>query len=275
VDLAREADFSIGPLWVRPSVCEVALETLTFSLQPRVLQVLVVLAQASGRVVSREELLARCWPGVVVGDDAVGRCIGRLRRLSEVEAPGAFTILTQARVGYRLVTAQPASQAEPEPEPIAETLPDALESAPAPTLKRRTGALFRLIAGLAAALLLCAATGLWIATHPPRSAYRVAVRDFKTQGIDAALGETLADRVAAAVNERQLPIVARLRSRAETLAGRDTSSVAMYAASGSPSASISNSTTPAPGSRSGTRLSSGLWRNPRRCKIRSPPKSPI
>jgi DNA-binding winged helix-turn-helix (wHTH) protein/tetratricopeptide (TPR) repeat protein len=204
---------------VRPSVCEVALANQTLTLQPRVVQVLVVLAQAGGRVVSREELLARCWLGVVVGDDAVGRCIGRLRRLSEFEAPGAFTILTQARVGYRLVTANPDGDRACEPEAAVAAPADPLESRLGPVAKSPSAGTLRLMAGLAAALTLGALAVVLAVTHPPRSAYRIAVRDFKVHGVEAALGETLADRVAAAVNDRGLPIVARFRSRRGDLDG--------------------------------------------------------
>lgn len=66
------------------------------------MQVLVALHQAGGAVVSRDELIARCWEGRVVGEDAINRAIGRLRRLSEADGGASFTVETIARVGYRL-----------------------------------------------------------------------------------------------------------------------------------------------------------------------------
>jgi len=62
---------------------------------------LVLLARHAGDVVPREELLARLWPGAVVTDDALSRCIHELRR--------------QLR-GYRLngeITGQLSSGARP------------------------------------------------------------------------------------------------------------------------------------------------------------------
>ena len=110
IDLAREADLRLGSALVRPSLSEVVVASQTIRLQPRVMQVLVALARADGEVVSRDELLASCWGGLAIGDDAINRCIGRLRRLSEEEAPGAFTIGTLLRIGYRLSpVAEPAS----------------------------------------------------------------------------------------------------------------------------------------------------------------------
>jgi DNA-binding winged helix-turn-helix (wHTH) protein/TolB-like protein len=111
IDLAREPDFGLGTARVHPAIGEVSVGVHRIRLQPRVMQVLVALARAEGEVVSRDDLVASCWGGLAVGDDAINRCIGRLRRLAETEAPGAFTIETLPRIGYRLgrPRAEPAS----------------------------------------------------------------------------------------------------------------------------------------------------------------------
>ncbi|HXQ47079.1 MAG TPA: winged helix-turn-helix domain-containing protein [Caulobacteraceae bacterium] len=101
IHLAQEADFRLGQLLVRPSLREVIGQGRREILEPRVMQVLVTLAGMKGFVVSRDELIDTCWGGRVVGEDAINRTIGRLRRLAETFA-GAFEIETVARVGYRL-----------------------------------------------------------------------------------------------------------------------------------------------------------------------------
>jgi TolB-like protein len=58
--------------------------------------------------VPREELSARCWHGRVVGEDALNRCIARLRRLAD--ATGDFKVETIPRIGYRLTVDGPESQ---------------------------------------------------------------------------------------------------------------------------------------------------------------------
>jgi DNA-binding winged helix-turn-helix (wHTH) protein len=100
VDLAREPDFTIGNLQVHPSSREVVVGGEREILEPRVMQVLVVLARRRGQVVSRDQLIETCWAGRVVGEDAINRCIAKVRRLAE--AHGAFSLETIARVGYRL-----------------------------------------------------------------------------------------------------------------------------------------------------------------------------
>ena len=104
VELAREADIRLGPLLIRPSRRELVARGRRWRLEPRIMQVLVALVRANGDVVSRDELIARCWRGRIVGDDAVYRCIQHLRRLAADER--AFCIETISRVGYRLMPAK-------------------------------------------------------------------------------------------------------------------------------------------------------------------------
>lgn len=106
----------LGPIAFRPSTCEIAVDAATSRLEPRVMQVLALLARRRGRVVSRFELIEQCWGGRAVGDDAINRCIQALRKLAALH--GGFTILTVPRVGYRL----DAAQAEPSPVNTAESV---------------------------------------------------------------------------------------------------------------------------------------------------------
>lgn len=108
IELAATADFVLGGTRVRPSCRELSGAGTTLALEPRVMQVLVALSRNPGRTVTRDELIARCWGGAVVGDDALQRCIGRLRRVAQ--QVGGFEIETLSRIGYRL-HATPAAAA--------------------------------------------------------------------------------------------------------------------------------------------------------------------
>nr|WP_236659774.1 winged helix-turn-helix domain-containing protein [Sphingopyxis lutea] len=69
--------------------------------EPRVVQVLVALADAKGAVLSREDLLQICWEGRIVGDDAINRAVAEVRKI--LLATGAnFEVETIPRVGYRI-----------------------------------------------------------------------------------------------------------------------------------------------------------------------------
>lgn len=99
--LVRRADFALGDANVRPSLRTLEGPSGTATAEPRVMQVLVALADARGAVLSREDLLRLCWNGRVVGDDAINRAIAQVRRIGAAVGAG-FEIETVARVGYRL-----------------------------------------------------------------------------------------------------------------------------------------------------------------------------
>lgn len=106
VDLARERDFVLGPLSVRPSHRQVEAAGRERIIQPRVMQVLVALVTSTSEVVSRRELMERCWTGLTVTDDAVDRCIAQLRALTALWREPPYEILTIPGVGYQLQPAQ-------------------------------------------------------------------------------------------------------------------------------------------------------------------------
>lgn len=103
INLADEPQFSIGGLGIFPSELAVEIHGQRRELQPRVMRVLIALAKARPKVVPRDRLIAECWDGRIVGDDAINRCILALRHLAEEFEPAPFAIETVPRVGHRLV----------------------------------------------------------------------------------------------------------------------------------------------------------------------------
>ncbi|MDR3526236.1 MAG: winged helix-turn-helix domain-containing protein [Rhizomicrobium sp.] len=118
--LAQEADFHLGGLLISPSQRLVgpspSHQATSERLQPRIMQVLIALAHRRGEVVSRDEMMAVCWGGFAVSDDAINRCIARIRRLSETH--GGFTLETIARVGYQLNETGVSEQAPDSAPPL-------------------------------------------------------------------------------------------------------------------------------------------------------------
>ena len=105
MDLAGEATFHLGVLEVSPPTCVVTWPGGRQVLQPRVMQVLVMLAQARGAVVSRDALIVECWDGRIVGEDAITRVMVQLRRLAQRLDRRGYDLETIPRVGYRLASA--------------------------------------------------------------------------------------------------------------------------------------------------------------------------
>jgi Tol biopolymer transport system component/DNA-binding winged helix-turn-helix (wHTH) protein len=102
ISLAGQADFALGDLSISPSQRMVKFADRHETIEPRVMQVLVALATAEGEVVSRDQLIERCWGGRLVGDDAINSCVAKVRALALLPPQAAFEIETIPRVGYRL-----------------------------------------------------------------------------------------------------------------------------------------------------------------------------
>ena len=113
VVLAHEPPFTIGELHVDPPTRQVEGSARRETLEPRVMQVLVALARANGRIVARDELTAWCWDGRIVGEDAINRAIFRLRQVASEIGGGSFGIETITKVGYRLTGQGAVSSAAP------------------------------------------------------------------------------------------------------------------------------------------------------------------
>jgi DNA-binding winged helix-turn-helix (wHTH) protein/tetratricopeptide (TPR) repeat protein len=154
IDLARAPRTRIGRLMLDPPVRQVRRDDGAQEvIEPRVMQVLLALAQAQGGIVTRDMLTERCWEGRVVGEDAINRVISRLRRLSEGLGAGSFRLETVTRIGYRLIVDGASA-------PVPVTVPDA--AADGPAAPRHFGRR-ALIAGAAAAAL--AGGGGWFLWH--------------------------------------------------------------------------------------------------------------
>jgi DNA-binding winged helix-turn-helix (wHTH) protein/tetratricopeptide (TPR) repeat protein len=101
-DLAGRADFDAGPLRVSPARRLIEGPTGKAAVEPIVMKVFLVLLDASGTVVTRDELFGNAWGGVFVGDDSLNRAIAQVRKIAAETAPGLFEIETIPRTGYRL-----------------------------------------------------------------------------------------------------------------------------------------------------------------------------
>src|SRR5690349_21154630 len=90
VELAHELPFTIGALRVEPALRRVERGRERETLEPRIMQVLVALGRANGRIVTREQLVERCWDGRIVSEDAINRAIFRLRQVASSIGAGSF-----------------------------------------------------------------------------------------------------------------------------------------------------------------------------------------
>lgn len=115
------ADFRVGSWVVKPSLNNIFCNGATTRLEPKVMEVLVCLAERPGEAVSKEEVLRAVWPNTFVSEDALKHCISELRRVFKDDAREPQIIETIPKRGYRLLaTVELVSQTNP-PHPLATT----------------------------------------------------------------------------------------------------------------------------------------------------------
>lgn len=99
-----DAEFYVAGWLVQPSRLKfVSVDDEEVHVEPKVMAVLECLAAHSGKVVSREQLMASVWPDVIVTDSTLTRCVSELRRLLNDSASDPRIVETIRTRGYRLI----------------------------------------------------------------------------------------------------------------------------------------------------------------------------
>ena len=147
-------------------------------LRKQALDVLLVLGRRAGQVVSKDELMSRVWPKVVVGEGSLTQAVADLRRgLGDDEHR---LVRTVARRGYMLVPDQPPPLVEPrEAMPVdrleapsgTHTLapvapasgPQAVAATPSSLPPARPARRHPMLIGALALATVFAAAGTWLA----------------------------------------------------------------------------------------------------------------
>jgi TolB-like protein/DNA-binding winged helix-turn-helix (wHTH) protein len=158
VPTVLESGFRIGPWEIRPDLGTLTGPDGEVHLEPKVMGVLLCLAEQAGEVVTRDQFVARVWRGRIVSDEVLSRCISLLRTSLGDDPREPQFIQTLPKIGYRLIV--PVLPREPEPATSAAAAEaarpaDNAEATIAPP--RREVRRWR-AAGPAAALLLAAAS---------------------------------------------------------------------------------------------------------------------
>jgi len=97
--------FRVGEWTVLPELNSLERNGRSVHLEPKVMQVLVALAEHPGDVVSKEQILHRVWAGTFVSDEVLTRSVSELRKVFEDNPQDPKYIQTIPKGGYRLVAA--------------------------------------------------------------------------------------------------------------------------------------------------------------------------
>ena len=179
----HDSGFTVDGWTVQPALARVSRDDVEVRLEPKVMEVLVYLAQRPGQLVSRQELETAVWAGTIVSYDALTGAIQKLRKAFNDDPRHPRLIETLSKKGYRLVAAVEPLSGNPG-SPVSDT-PN-LPAASSGTRRWR----WTMAAGLLVIVLL-AMTGIYLqqATVPappdtPVITASIAVLPFRYLGND-------------------------------------------------------------------------------------------
>ncbi|MEK7403709.1 MAG: winged helix-turn-helix domain-containing protein, partial [Acidobacteriota bacterium] len=98
-----KSDFRLGEWLVQPSLDRISRGQEVAHLRPKLMDLLVFLAQNAGRVVTRDEIIEHVWERQFIAESVLSHCLAELRQClqDDVKRPGF--IETIAKRGYRVI----------------------------------------------------------------------------------------------------------------------------------------------------------------------------
>jgi len=101
IEILMNSPFNSGGLTVNVSQNSVEYQQKILVLQPKVLELLVLLCAAQGQTLSKQTLTTALWPDTIVGPDSLANTVTRLRKALNDDAKSPQFIETVQRKGYR------------------------------------------------------------------------------------------------------------------------------------------------------------------------------
>jgi len=123
--------FRAGELEVDRAAMRAVLAGRALTLEPKAFDLLLLLAANCGRVVTKDEIFERVWPGVIVSDNSLTRLVAQLRRELGDDPETPRYLETVRTRGYRFLPAPEAVETEgaPPAAAVAEADADLLDGA--------------------------------------------------------------------------------------------------------------------------------------------------
>lgn len=237
MDALGEAKFRVGAWVIAPRLNSLSNNGRTLHVEPKVMQVLVCLAEA-GDVVSKERLMSRVWAGTFVTDDVLTRSISELRKAFEDDPKNPRFIQTIPKGGYRLLipaerlssssngSAAPTADAERQLTPPMKAAPGARRVAPLAVVLAALGAvaltifaLRRLSTASSAGLPVVSPQRTVLAVLPFQNLNKDASQEYFADGLTAEmisqLGRLPSDRLGVIAWNSMIRYKGAKRSEAE------------------------------------------------------------
>ena len=97
------APFRVGEWLAEPMANRLTRDDDVRRIEPKVMEVLALMASKPGETVTRDEFMAEVWTGTVVTDDVLARCISELRKALGDKARSPDYVETIRKRGYVLI----------------------------------------------------------------------------------------------------------------------------------------------------------------------------
>jgi DNA-binding winged helix-turn-helix (wHTH) protein len=122
-EASSAADFRLANWFVQPNLNRLTRDDKVAHLEPKMMDVLVFLAENAGQVVSKNDIIDAVWPEMFITESVITRSIAGLRRAFGDDVKNPRFIETILKRGYRLI-------AEVERLPTAAERPTPPDTAP-------------------------------------------------------------------------------------------------------------------------------------------------
>ncbi|WP_454831344.1 winged helix-turn-helix domain-containing protein [Pseudoxanthomonas wuyuanensis] len=100
---AGPANFAAGEALIQPSLNRISVHGRVAQVEPKVMQVLILMAERPGTVISRETFLETVWAGTIADDYLLNRAVSELRKIFDDDPQAPRYIETIRKGGYRLI----------------------------------------------------------------------------------------------------------------------------------------------------------------------------
>ncbi len=111
--------FKIGPWLVEPELNRLTKKREVHTLEPRLMRLLVLLAETPNKLVSKDDIIGIVWQGLSVTDESLSQAISKLRKLLGDDPDAPTYIGTIRKKGYRLLAAVKPSGANGGTKPAS------------------------------------------------------------------------------------------------------------------------------------------------------------
>ncbi|MEL7129852.1 MAG: winged helix-turn-helix domain-containing protein [Pseudomonadota bacterium] len=119
ISALKTSSFLVGDWVIEPDKLRFCRDEESHRVDPKIMDLMVLLASRPGHVFSRDEIFEAIWPNVIVGEDTLAKTVSRLRKSLGDQAGSASYIETIPKRGYSLIASvTPATPSNPVKKPL-------------------------------------------------------------------------------------------------------------------------------------------------------------